>query len=160
MAAVDPESNRLTYSLTGTDADAFTIVASSGQLRTKDALDYETKSSYSVTVNVRGTQSRLLRLFEGGGGTTGLFECQGRRTSLAEGGGPPADGVSIPAQCLGSGRGGHAPAQEPQSVPPFSFPRRRRQVHPAAHTSQIQLPPLQVRPYPPHTHPHSARSRS
>ena len=26
VAAVDPESNRLTYTLTGTDADAFTIV--------------------------------------------------------------------------------------------------------------------------------------
>ena len=28
-------------------------MATSGQLRTKDALDYETKSSYSVTVSVR-----------------------------------------------------------------------------------------------------------
>ena len=49
---MDPENNRLTYSLTGTDADAFTIVATTGQLRTKDALDFETKDSYSVTVNV------------------------------------------------------------------------------------------------------------
>ena len=53
VAAVDPEDHRLTYSLTGDDADTFDIVASSGQLRTKDALDFETKSSYSVTVNVR-----------------------------------------------------------------------------------------------------------
>ena len=52
VAAVDPENNRLTYTLTGTDADAFTIVASSGQIRVKDSLDYETKDSYSVTVNV------------------------------------------------------------------------------------------------------------
>ena len=52
VAAVDPENNRLTYTLTGTDADAFTIVAGTGQLRTKDPLDYETKDSYSVTVNV------------------------------------------------------------------------------------------------------------
>ena len=54
------------------------------------------------------------------GGTTGLLEDQSRRTSLAEGGGPSADGVSVPAQCLGRGRGGHAPAQEPQGMPPFS----------------------------------------
>ena len=53
VAASDPERNRLTYSLTGTDADAFTIVAGTGQLRTKDPLDYETKDSYSVTVNVQ-----------------------------------------------------------------------------------------------------------
>ena len=52
VAAVDPESNRLTYTLTGTDADAFTIVIRTGQIKVKDALDFETKESYSVTVNV------------------------------------------------------------------------------------------------------------
>ena len=52
VAAEDPERDRLTYSLTGPDAAAFTIVTSTGQLRVKDALDFETKSSYSVTVNV------------------------------------------------------------------------------------------------------------
>ena len=52
VAASDPERNRLTYTLTGTDADAFTIVAGTGQLRTKDPLDHETTPSYSVTVNV------------------------------------------------------------------------------------------------------------
>ena len=52
VAATDPERDRLTYSLTGTDAGAFTIVTSSGQLRTKDALDFETQSSYSVAVEV------------------------------------------------------------------------------------------------------------
>ena len=52
VAAVDPERNRLTYTLTGTDAGAFDVVASSGQIRRKDALDFETKESYSLTVNV------------------------------------------------------------------------------------------------------------
>ena len=52
VAAEDPERDRLTYSLTGADAAAFTIVTSTGQLRTKDPLDFETKSSYSVTVEV------------------------------------------------------------------------------------------------------------
>ena len=52
VAAADPENNRLTYSLTGDDADAFTIVATTGQIRVKDALDFETKDSYSVIVNV------------------------------------------------------------------------------------------------------------
>ena len=52
VAAEDPERDRLTYSLTGSDADAFTIVTSTGQIRVKDALDFETKPSYSVTVNV------------------------------------------------------------------------------------------------------------
>ena len=42
----------LTYSLGGTDAASFTIVASSGQIRTRSGVtyDHETKSSYSVTV--------------------------------------------------------------------------------------------------------------
>ena len=52
VAAIDPERDRLVYTLTGADADAFTIVASTGQLRTKDALDFETKPSYTFTVEV------------------------------------------------------------------------------------------------------------
>ncbi len=40
----------LSYSLGGTDSASFTIVESSGQLKTKALLDYETKSSYSVEV--------------------------------------------------------------------------------------------------------------
>ena len=48
--ATDAEEETLTYALQGTDAASFGIVATSGQLQTKAALDYETKSSYSVTV--------------------------------------------------------------------------------------------------------------
>ena len=52
VAAVDPESNSLTYTLSGADAAAFTVVGSTGQLRTSEALDFETKFRYSVTVEV------------------------------------------------------------------------------------------------------------
>ena len=52
VAAEDPEGDTLTYSLSGTDAGAFTIITSTGQLRTEEALDFETKSNYSVTVEV------------------------------------------------------------------------------------------------------------
>ena len=52
VAADDPENDRLTYTLTGTDAAAFTIVGRTGQLRASEALDFETKPSYSVTVEV------------------------------------------------------------------------------------------------------------
>ena len=52
VAATDPERDRLVYSLTGPDADTFNINTSSGQLRTKEPLDFETKPSYIVTVNV------------------------------------------------------------------------------------------------------------
>ena len=52
VAAEDEENDPLTYSLTGTDAAAFNINPSSGQIRTKDAIDYEAKSSYQVTVEV------------------------------------------------------------------------------------------------------------
>ena len=57
VAAVDPENNRLTYTLTGTDADAFTITGA-GQIKVKDALDFEipgdddSNNVYEVTVNV------------------------------------------------------------------------------------------------------------
>ena len=52
ITATDPEGTTLTYSLEGADADSFTIVPGSGQLRTdQDATyDYETKSSYFVMV--------------------------------------------------------------------------------------------------------------
>ena len=50
IEATDPENGNLTYTLGGTDAASFDIVATSGQLQTKGALDYETKSSYTVTV--------------------------------------------------------------------------------------------------------------
>ena len=52
VEAEDPENDSLTYTLGGTDAGSFNFVATSGQLQTKDALDKETKSSYSVTVSV------------------------------------------------------------------------------------------------------------
>ena len=52
VAAVDPENDSLTYTLSGPDAAAFTIVSRTGQLRTSEALDFETKPSYSFTVEV------------------------------------------------------------------------------------------------------------
>ncbi len=41
IAADDLEGNSLTYTLTGEDAESFTIVSSTGQLRTKEPLDFE-----------------------------------------------------------------------------------------------------------------------
>ena len=51
VRATDADGDRLTYSLTGTDAGSFTI-NSSGQIMvgTGTMLDYETKDSYEVTV--------------------------------------------------------------------------------------------------------------
>jgi hypothetical protein len=51
-ATDDDSGDTLTYTLGGTDAASFDIVGTSGQLQTKDALDYETDNSYSVTVSV------------------------------------------------------------------------------------------------------------
>ena len=51
VAATDPNpGDTLTYTLGGTDAASFAIVAADGQLQTKAALDHEDKDSYSVTV--------------------------------------------------------------------------------------------------------------
>ena len=52
VGATDQDSDPLTYTLGGTDEASFSIVSTSGQLKTNAALDYETKSSYSVTVSV------------------------------------------------------------------------------------------------------------
>ena len=62
VTAGDPEMDTLIYSLGGADAASFDIVnpddpdypgGSPGQIKTKSALDYETRNSYSVTVTVR-----------------------------------------------------------------------------------------------------------
>ena len=58
ISATDADSNSLTYSLEGPGADSFTIVSSSGQIRTKSPLDHETRQSYSVTVKVDDRQKR------------------------------------------------------------------------------------------------------
>ena len=50
VAATDADDATLAYTLGGADADSFSIVATSGQLQTKVALDHETRSSYTVTV--------------------------------------------------------------------------------------------------------------
>ena len=43
-------SGSVAYTLGGADSSSFQIVSSSGQLRTRDALDFETKERYEVTV--------------------------------------------------------------------------------------------------------------
>ena len=53
IAATDPDrGDTLTYSLDTTGAASFDIVPSTGQLRTRAALDYETKPTYSFLVSV------------------------------------------------------------------------------------------------------------
>ena len=58
VSASDADSNTLKYSLEGPGASSFTIVSSTGQIKTKGALDYETRDSYSVTVKVDDGQKR------------------------------------------------------------------------------------------------------
>ncbi|MDE0019028.1 MAG: cadherin domain-containing protein, partial [Candidatus Poribacteria bacterium] len=50
VSATDAEGDTLTYTLSGTDAAAFRIVSTTGQLRTWAVLDYETKSVYTVAI--------------------------------------------------------------------------------------------------------------
>ena len=52
VVATDEDGDSLTYRLQGTDAPAFGIVATTGQLRTRARLDYETRNTYAVTVMV------------------------------------------------------------------------------------------------------------
>ena len=56
FTATDRDDATLTYVLGGTDSSSFAIDASTGQLQTKDALDYETKPTYSVTVSVHDSK--------------------------------------------------------------------------------------------------------
>ncbi len=52
VTATDADNDPLTYTLEGMDASSFTIVSTSGQIRTRSGVtyDYETKPSYTVIV--------------------------------------------------------------------------------------------------------------
>ena len=53
VTATDADtSDTLSYTWGGTDALSFSIINSTGQLRTSAPLNYETQSSYAVTVSV------------------------------------------------------------------------------------------------------------
>ena len=55
VEATDADNDTLTYTLDVADLAFFDIDAASGQLRTKAALDHETRSSYTVTVTATDT---------------------------------------------------------------------------------------------------------
>ena len=57
FAATDPDGDRLTYSLSGTDASSFDIDSRTYQLTVKDPLDYETKSVYQLSVRVNDNRN-------------------------------------------------------------------------------------------------------
>ena len=50
ITATDADNDRLSYTLGGTDANLFSIGRTTGQLKTRSALDYETKPIYTVTI--------------------------------------------------------------------------------------------------------------
>ena len=50
VAAMAGDDDTLTYAIGGADASSFTFIRTTGQIKVRDALDYETKSSYTVTV--------------------------------------------------------------------------------------------------------------
>ena len=52
VSATDTDNDSLTYSLSGLDAGSFDISRTTGQLKTREVLDYETKRTYTVTVTV------------------------------------------------------------------------------------------------------------
>ena len=52
VSATDLDEDVLTYTLSGADAASFGIVSTTGQLQTRDPLDYEKKNTYAVTVTV------------------------------------------------------------------------------------------------------------
>ena len=55
VTATDPDSDTLTYSLSGSNAASFSIDSSTGQLRTAAALDYETKKVYNLIITATDT---------------------------------------------------------------------------------------------------------
>ena len=55
VSATDPENTTLTYSLEGTDKDAFTIDTGSGQLRTKSDQTYDHEATPRYVLSIKAT---------------------------------------------------------------------------------------------------------
>ena len=53
VTTTDPDNDALTYALAGRDASSFSIVTATGQLKTRAALNYERKNSYTLVVRAR-----------------------------------------------------------------------------------------------------------
>ena len=61
VMAMDDDDDALTYMLGGADMASFDIDPATGQLMTKDPLDFETKASYTVTVTASdGTDDAMV----------------------------------------------------------------------------------------------------
>ena len=61
VMATDADNDTLTYTLGGADMASFDIDGATGQLMTKDPLDFETKASYTVTVTASdGTDDAMV----------------------------------------------------------------------------------------------------
>ena len=56
LTATDSDGDAVTHTLGGPDAASFALDAASGQLRTRAWLDYETRSSYTVTIGAADDQ--------------------------------------------------------------------------------------------------------
>ena len=61
VSATDADGDALTYTLAGTDASSFALDADSGQVRTLAALDYESRTTYAVVVEVSDGQGGTAR---------------------------------------------------------------------------------------------------
>ena len=58
VAATDADNDTLTYTIGGPDVASFYVIGTSGQLRTNAVIDYEVKSSHTVTVSVSDNNGR------------------------------------------------------------------------------------------------------
>ena len=63
VAATDADHTTLTYVLGGLDAAAFDIDSTSGQLKTRAELDYETKNIYVVSVTAGDSRQRASTIY-------------------------------------------------------------------------------------------------
>ena len=61
LTATDQDEDTLTYSLTGADAESFDIEGATGQLTTREgaAYDYESRSTYAVTVTAEDPEGAI-----------------------------------------------------------------------------------------------------
>ena len=122
VTATDANNDPLVYSLTGADAAAFAVDSGSGQIRTRDPLDFETRATYQFEIRADdgfgGTASASVRVDVtdvvetvilpppqrpgpggGGGGGSPPEEEEPEPEPEPEPSGPPVAAFTVDAEC-------------------------------------------------------------
>ncbi|MYD04439.1 MAG: hypothetical protein F4X21_05930 [Acidimicrobiia bacterium] len=109
VTASDPDGDALTYRIGGTGANHFSLHTATGQLQTKSPLDYETQTTYSVTITADD---------QNGGTDTITVTIKVTDVNESDGGGGGGTSITPTPRSNPAPRSTPTPAPQPVVTPP------------------------------------------